>query len=135
MECVRKHSKKREAMLGLLRESRKHPSAELLYRELKPSFPELSLATVYRNLAVLAQQGEIISVGRVGGQERYDARTEPHSHFVCRVCGRVMDLELPGADGDAYGLLQRLGYRAESHALTITGLCPDCAAQSGNGGA
>ena len=87
METARKHSKKREAILEALRSAKDHPSAEMLYSRLKSVYPDLSLGTVYRNLAFFINDGEITSVGTVAGQERYDADTSPHAHFICRRCG------------------------------------------------
>ena len=84
MDVKRKNSRKRAAILEALAAVTEHPTAEMLYNRLKPRYPELSLGTVYRNLSVLAEEGLVVTVARVDGQERYDARTEPHAHFVCR---------------------------------------------------
>lgn len=128
MEIVRKHSKKRDAILGYLRECSDHPSADQVFRGLKPLHPELSLGTVYRNLGILAQDGLISSVGPVNGQERYEARTDPHPHFVCRRCGRLFDLDLPDLIKELYSEIESaMGCVPEGCALTITGLCLDCA--------
>ena len=76
MEQTRKRSKKRDAILSCLCSTDTHPSAEWIYHRLKPQIPDLSLATVYRNLAL----------------ERFDANTQPHAHFICTQCGCVLDL-------------------------------------------
>ena len=89
---ARKFSKKRAAILEALRHTDEHPSAEMLYSRLKGEFPDLSLGTVYRNLAMFVADGDAVSVGSVGGQERYDAVTAPHAHFICSCCGRVLDV-------------------------------------------
>lgn len=130
METVRKKSRKREAMLAALRATTEHPTAEMLYNTLKPEYPELSLGTVYRNLSVLAEEGLVVSVAHVNGQERYDARVEPHTHFICRRCARVIDLlELEDAISGMYGEIKhRFGCLPESHTLTVSGLCPNCCA-------
>ena len=73
MERAIRHSKKREAILAALRGTTRHPSAEWLYRQLKPQHPDLSLGTVYRNLAFFQERGLVQSVGVVQGQERFDA--------------------------------------------------------------
>ena len=65
----RKHSKKRDAIYECVRSTKTHPSAEWVYSRLKPEIPDLSLGTVYRNLAMFKQEGDIISVGTVGGLE------------------------------------------------------------------
>ena len=114
METVRKHSKKREAILEALRCAKDHPSAEMLYSRLKGTYPDLSLGTVYRNLAFFINDGEITSVGAVAGQERYDADTSPHAHFICRLCGRVLDVETPA--------LERMDEAVER----VTGECAEC---------
>lgn len=89
---MKKHSRKRDAILACLRNTTSHPSAEMIYAQLKPTIPDLSLATVYRNLSEFRQSGQIQSVGTVGGTERFDADMSPHAHFICDLCGAVIDL-------------------------------------------
>lgn len=127
MEAKRNNSKKRQAIYDYLCSVTDHPTAETVYAALKPDIPELSLGTVYRNLAVLTEEGQIISVGKVDGQERYDARTEPHAHFVCRGCRSVLDVFLPDVVSALYGEVDtRFGYLPEGHTLTLHGLCARC---------
>ncbi|MDR2739103.1 MAG: transcriptional repressor [Treponema sp.] len=89
----RKHSKKRDAILEVLRSTTTHPGAQWVYDQLKSDIPDLSLATVYRNINLFRQEGLVISVGVVEGEERFDGRVEPHPHFVCGCCGRVIDYD------------------------------------------
>lgn len=127
MENKRKNSRKRQAILEALCATKEHPTAEMLYQQLKADYPELSLGTVYRNLGVLAEEGLAVSVCRVAGQERYDADTAPHAHFVCRRCRKVMDMELPKAVAESCRELDReYGFTAEECSLTISGLCSGC---------
>ena len=127
MESQRRTSRKRQAILGLLCADRGHPTAEDIYARLKPEFPELSLGTVYRNLTVLAEGGEIVSVGKVEGQERYDANLTPHPHFICRRCRRVIDLTLPDRVTELYGAVETgSGCKVEGYSLSFRGLCADC---------
>ena len=92
MEAGSKHFRKRDAILAYLRHTDQHPSAETVYAALKPEIPDLSLGTVYRNIALFKQQGQIISLGSVNGVERYDGNVVPHVHFVCTGCGCIRDL-------------------------------------------
>ena len=105
MEKARRYSPKREAILECLRSTHNHPAAEWGYAQLKPSIPDLSLATVYRNLGQFRKDGTIQVIGNVDGEERYDGDTSPHSHFICRSCGKVYTLtpygHLEATDGDA----------------------------------
>ena len=127
MENKRLNSKKRGAIYELLRNSKDHPTAEMIYNRLKPLYPELSLGTVYRNLAILMEDGLVISVGSVDGQERYDARLDLHAHFVCSRCHRVTDIELSPAEFELLGKLDgRLNCDVEFFTLTVQGVCPEC---------
>ena len=127
MEARHNKSKQRQAIFDVLCASREHPSAEMIFSALKPDYPSLSLGTVYRNLGVLAEEGLAVSVVRVAGQERYDATTTPHAHFVCRVCRRVMDMALPEGLEQVFGSLEQdFDFAAESCAMSVTGVCGDC---------
>ena len=86
----KKHSKKRDAILECVRSTTAHPSAEWIYAQLKPQIPDLSLGTVYRNLAAFKQEGIIASVGIVDGNERFDCDTSAHAHFICTHCSAVI---------------------------------------------
>jgi Fur family peroxide stress response transcriptional regulator len=121
----RKHSKKRDAILKIIRSTTSHPGAQWIYNQLKPSIPGLSLGTVYRNINLFLEEGSIISVGVVEGEERFDGRVNPHPHLVCCSCGCVADLECPGGrtnpDSGAGGFI--IDYRK----TVYYGLCRDCA--------
>ena len=127
MEVKRKNSKKRAAILHSLCSVKEHPTAEMLYAALKPEIPELSLGTVYRNLSVLTEEGLVVNVAHVAGQERYDARTEPHAHFVCRECGRVIDVDIPDMIQPMFAQIsEETGCVADSYMLSFNGLCSHC---------
>ena len=124
MEPVRRHSKKRDAIWQALNNCKEHPSAEQIYAKLKPEYPDLSLGTVYRNLALFREEGEIISVATVAGQERFDAYTVPHAHFICQNCNAVIDVETPIA-ADAFANIPLPG-AAREFSLTFYGVCDNC---------
>ena len=87
-----KYSRQREALLRELRSRKDHPTADTLYQELRKEYPHISLGTVYRNLALLCELGEIKKIPCGDGSERYDGFVDPHNHFVCSKCGKVIDL-------------------------------------------
>ena len=122
-----RYSKKRAAILDVIQSTCCHPSAEWVYQTLKPAHPDLSLGTVYRNLAFFQERGEIKSIGVVKGQERFDGILDPHSHFVCRECGAVCDLPeiKPHADLDQ-AVCRRYGHAVSHHELLFYGICKDC---------
>ena len=125
---ARKFSKKRAAILEALRSTQEHPSAEMLYARLKCKFPDLSLGTVYRNLAMFVADGDAVSVGTVAGQERYDADTAPHAHFICACCGRVLDVCSPSLDGIDRRIEEETGGVVLSRSLSFTDTCAACLA-------
>ena len=127
MEKTIRHSKKRDAILAAIRSTDCHPSAEWVHQTLKPTHPDLSLGTVYRNLTFFREQGVIQSVGVVKGQERFDATTAPHTHFVCRCCGEVIDLHDVRLDDDLdRTVCEQYGLAIERHELIFHGLCQNC---------
>ena len=132
MELQRKYSKKREAILCAIKSTTEHPSADMLYEQLRPLYPDLSLGTVYRNLGLFLQSGEIVSVDTVNGQERYDGNTAPHAHFICTHCARVLDVGTPDLLSGLYLAVESAtGGVVRSHALTFTGVCAECLAKEG----
>ncbi len=127
MEVVRKHSRKRDAILASLRATTCHPTAEWIYHDLKPKFPDLSLGTVYRNLSMFKEEGLAISVGTVDGLERFDGNTAPHTHFICTGCRAVLDLhEISLSDDFLQNVHQTAGGSITDYRLSFYGLCPDC---------
>lgn len=126
MEPATKQFKKRNAILTCLQHTDAHPSAEMVHEMLHEEHPDISLATIYRNLAKFKAEGKIMSVATVKGIERFDANTEPHVHFICSGCNAVIDLHqlpMPRYEPEQCG-----GCRVESCALTLTGLCSYCQA-------
>jgi Fur family peroxide stress response transcriptional regulator len=124
----RKHSKKRDEILAAIRSTASHPSARWVYERLKPSIPALSLGTVYRNINLFREAGELVSLGVVRGEERFDGRVEPHSHFVCSRCGRVVDIpEIPDKISEAVGEMgEERGLSIEPARTVFYGLCGEC---------
>ena len=127
MERTTKTFKKRNAILSCLRQTTVHPSAEWVHTQLKAEYPDISLGTVYRNLNLFKEQGDIISLGTVRGVERFDGNTNPHVHFICGDCGLILDL----ADIDVPQELNKAaarssGGRVNSCQLTFTGTCNNC---------
>lgn len=128
MEQKHNNSKKRQAILDMLRATTAHPGADALYAALKPDFPELSLATVYRNLQILEREGLVRVVCTVDGQARYDARVESHVHCYCTACRRVMDVDGAGMEDFFSALRYESGFEPTSYSVTVGGLCSRCRA-------
>jgi Fur family transcriptional regulator, peroxide stress response regulator len=127
MEKKQNYSKKREAILSVIRGTTSHPTAEWVYQKLKPDYPDLSLGTVYRNLSQFKNDGVIISVGVVNGQERYDGNVKPHTHFVCSRCNAVIDIPGEYVGKEVSGeVALRYHIQVDSSEVLFHGICSDC---------
>ena len=125
-----KQFKKRNAILACLQGTTSHPSAEMVHQMLQKEHPDISLATVYRNLARFKSQGLVSSVATVRGVERFDAMTHPHVHFICSGCDAVMDLPQMEIPEDLSEEAEEIsGCRIQECRLTFTGLCEKCASK------
>ncbi|MBP1737417.1 MAG: transcriptional repressor [Oscillospiraceae bacterium] len=126
MDKVKRYSKKREAILAVLRGTKLHPTADWVYQTLKSQYPDLSLGTVYRNLNSFKEEGLITTVGVVDGEERFDANVAPHTHFICSKCYAVIDLQDLPLDQDLDRTVSQKGFQVEGHELVFRGICPHC---------
>ena len=128
---MRRHSRKRDAILNCIRQSRVHPSAEWIYAQLKPEHPDLSLGTVYRNLNGLVEAGRVRRVSVPGQADRFDRTLADHDHMFCTRCGRVEDVQLDKTPLDKM-IASRPELAIESYALTLYGVCSACREASGS---
>ena len=125
--AVLKYSRQREAIQRFLMTRKDHPTADIVYNFVRHEFPNISLGTVYRNLTLLSDIGEITRL-RVGdGIDRFDADTRPHYHFVCTECGCVTDFDpqLPVAIDQLCGV-QQDGRLIVGHVAYFYGICSGC---------
>ena len=127
MEKKLRHSHQRERIYEYLTQSCEHPSAEMVYNDLRPEIPGLSLGTVYRNLKLLEELGKIRRVTSYQGTERYDAICGDHAHFLCQKCGILHDLSCADSLQIRQAIHLEEGYTIHKLDITITGICPNCA--------
>ena len=124
----RRYSRQRETIYQAVLASRDHPTAEMIYEQLRTELPQLSLGTVYRNLRLLVEEGRLQELG--GPTARFDGVTAPHTHLRCKRCGQVLDLESLPYDPALDRMAAAGGAVIESHSLVFTGLCPACAGKA-----
>ncbi len=121
-----KRSRQRERILGILRNTDTHPTASWIYDELKREFSNLSMGTVYRNINILLDQNLVQKIEAGSSFDRFDANTDQHYHFMCRVCGSVDDLPLEVLSGLDKKVTSSTNYLVEAHRLDFYGVCPSC---------
>ncbi len=123
-----KHSRQRDAIKYNMKHRKDHPTADMVYADIRKEFPNISLGTVYRNLAVLTEMGEIRKLSFETGGDHYDGNPLPHNHFVCRKCRRVFDLEEDPLEMDHLDpeVLQNFDGKVEECSITYYGVCGEC---------
>ncbi len=116
----------RLAIYQVLYNTKAHPSAEAIYKQVKKRFPMISLGTVYKTLERFFSVGLVRKVSPLTDVARYDAATEPHHHFVCLKCQEVMDLDEPVSSGDETTTPLGDGYKVLYRQVVLQGFCPKC---------
>ncbi len=122
--ALRRNTTQRQLVLATIRNNG-HLSAMDIHLMIRQSNPEVSLATVYRNLGILLETGQIRMVGGLMQHELYDARLDAHAHFFCQTCGQIMDVE-DGIDPAALARLQQQGYLVRESRANYYGQCKNC---------
>ena len=121
-----KYSRQRESIKNFLATRYDHPTAETVYTNIREEFPNISLGTVYRNLTLLTDIGEIQKLATGAGPDRFDGNPAPHYHFSCNNCGCVLDLEVSGLEHINILGGQNFDGEIEGHITYFYGKCPDC---------
>jgi Fe2+ or Zn2+ uptake regulation protein len=123
----RRLTAQRRLILQVLEESTEHLDADALYDRVKARDPDVSLATVYRTLALLREIG-LVEEHRLGQDHgHYEAvRQEPHYHFTCLRCGKVIEFDTPLVAQIVQVLCEQEGVRVTSTHLHVSGYCPQC---------
>ncbi len=119
-----KHSKQRDALIEILQSTDTHPTAEWVYDKMKEKFPNVSLATVYRNLKHMIEMGIAREI-YTDNSSRYDANMDEHYHFMCTKCDRLIDI-MPKSENAELKYLKNKGFLIERYDLSIYGLCDEC---------
>ena len=120
------YSRQRESIKEYLMSTKEHPTAEVIYQHVREDYPKISLGTVYRNLTLLVELGEVKKISTGDGTDHFDADTSADSHYYCRCCHKVMDLEVtPSVDQILSASSAGLG-TVETASLLFTGICKDC---------
>jgi len=121
-----KYSRQREVIKECLMNREDHPTADMVYMDVRETFPNISLGTVYRNLQLLTDLGEIQKLNVGDGVDHFDAKTFPHYHFICKECGSVIDLQMENIDTikDIAGV--NFDGQIAGHITYFYGICGNC---------
>ena len=116
----------RLAVYETLANTRNHPSAEMLYNELRPKYPSMSFATVYKTVEILNKINVIQILNTGEDSFRYDAEMSVHHHIQCTECGAVDDVMALNSEGLIADAESKSGYDISGHQCYFFGICPRC---------
>jgi len=119
-------TRQRQVILEELRQSDSHPSADELYEIVRKRLPRISLGTVYRNLEILSESGEIQKVELGSQMKRFDGFAHLHYHIRCIRCDRLVDAPTRFNLDIEERLQAETDFQILGHQLVFTGLCPKC---------
>ena len=125
MELKRRQTEQRKKILDYVNSVRTHPTAEDVYNHVKKEVPSITLATVYRNLHILVEQGMMMKIS-VTGEFHFDADTEDHVHLVCEKCNEIIDYENDKVFSGIYKAMENSDFLSKKMNLQIEGLCKNC---------
>ncbi len=123
-------TRQRRVILEELRKVNTHPSADEVYEMVRKRLPRISLGTVYRNLEILSESGDIKKLEPASTLKRFDGNPEEHSHIRCVRCGRIADAPL--TFDFEIDVVQKLpaDFEIIGHRLELFGICPMCSHKS-----
>lgn len=123
-----RNTQQKRLVYELIQNNKSHPTAEDIYLRARLLDPHISKGTVYRNLNLLAEQGNILRINTKEGTYHFDSRTDMHYHFTCIKCGKMYDMPVShdfGIDRAKKDAALK-GFHIQEHLLLFTGLCPEC---------
>jgi len=114
------------AILNYLKSVYTHPTAETVYQVVKKQLPAITLATVYRNLNQMAEQGEISRL-EINKKYHYDAEMDEHQHCVCSKCSKIFDVHQDKFANESIKEIKQPGFKISAVEIVFLGVCTSCA--------
>lgn len=130
---ISRNTIQRQLVLDAVRSMTNHPTVDEIYARITQTHPSISKGTVYRNLNLLAEQGEILRIQIPNAADRYDFRIQRHYHLRCQRCGHIFDVTMAYQEHLEEKIENPGGFTILSHDIIFSGICPDCQASSENG--
>lgn len=103
-----------------------HPNADEIYSKVLETRPNISRGTVYRNLSILSDSGEILRISVSGGPDRYDINTYKHCHFLCNVCLKAYDIDADYPKDLMDNIKNKNGFYIDGYDIIYSGICQQC---------
>ena len=121
-----KYSRQRELILNYVQLSDEHPTADMVYLNIRKELSNISLGTVYRNLNKLCEVNLIKKITMPNNSDRFDKTVTNHCHMYCNNCNMVYDIFASVLDNLNNVIEKETGNKVKSHEIVLTGICKDC---------
>jgi len=121
-----RYSKQREEILSIIRTNHDHLSADMIYEKVKEVIGNISLGTVYRNLAQLVSEGYIIQIKGLDDRTYYDKTIIDHGHLFCNICKKVSDIDHFSVAELKKSVLSKSKFEIVEYHIAINGICHEC---------
>lgn len=122
----KRNTTQRALVLEVVNEMRCHATADEVYNKIVKKYPHISRGTVYRNLNLLADIGEIRKMEMPSGADRFDHICQEHYHAKCVKCGRVFDVEMEFIADLEKNIKDTHGFEFIGHDIIFKGTCMEC---------
>lgn len=122
----KRNTTQRSLVLEAVKELKCHATADEVYNMIVRKFPNISRGTVYRNLNLLSDMGEIRKMEMPSGADRFDHICSEHYHAKCEKCGRVFDVEMEFIADLEQNIKDTRGFKFIGHNIIFKGICPEC---------
>jgi len=123
---TKRNTIQRQIILDCLKSFTSHPSVDTLYAEICKTHPTISKATVYRNLHQLAEEGQITQLAVTDDVARFDGCAKPHYHFACKICNKIIDLEMDCVEDLNETVAKKHDLLIDKHEVLFIGTCVEC---------
>ena len=123
---MRRHTIQRWLVLKAVNKLQCHATADEIYEEIVAEHPNVSRATVYRNLKLLSETGDIRKIEIPGGADCFDHLCHDHCHVKCEKCGRVFDVDMEYIIGLEKNIRNDRGFSFTGYDILFRGICPNC---------
>lgn len=125
-KLIQRNTRQRKSILEMLKSTKEHPTAEIIYFKVRKELPNISLGTIYRNLNILKQEGIIKEIKTTGKKTHYDADVSFHSHFICQHCDVVSDFEVKLPLNIFNDIKEKISGKLLNQEIYLYGICLNC---------
>ena len=123
---VERNTIQKQLVMNTVAKLKNHPTAEQVYEDIHDSHPNVSKATVYRNLKQLSDAGKLKRIESVNLADHYDHQCHDHYHVQCSKCNRVYDVDMDYINDLNDQAMISNGFQIDGHDIVFKGICPEC---------